>query len=62
MNLQNEEYTYRDDNRIWYNYRVQMPINEITEVYSYFRSKPLDKMNARKNGIDKISIGAWDDI
>lgn len=62
LNSQSEEYTYRDDNRIWYNYRVQMPINEITEVYSYFRSKPLDKMNARKNGLDKISIGAWGDI
>ena len=38
LNSQSEGYTYRDDNRIWYNYRVQMPINEITEVYSYFRS------------------------
>ena len=39
-----------------------MPIGEITEVYSFFRSQPLDRMNARQGGIDRITIGTWEQI
>ena len=39
-----------------------MPKGEITEVYNYFRSKPLHKSQARVGGMDSIRINTWDNI
>ncbi len=39
-----------------------MPKGEITEIYNYFRSKPLHKSQARVRGIDSIRINTWDNI
>ena len=39
-----------------------MPKGELTEVYNYFRSKPLHKSQARVGGMDSIRINTWDNI
>ena len=62
LDSENENYKYKERNRIWYDYKIIMPIGEITEVYSFFRSQPLDRMNARQGGIDRITIGTWEQI
>ena len=62
LDSEQEDYKYKDENRIWFDYKIRMPIGEITEIYSYFRSQPLDRLNSRKGGIDKISIGTWEEI
>ena len=62
LDSENENYKYKERNRIWYDYKIIMPIGDITEVYSFFRSQPLDRMNARQGGIDRITIGTWEQI
>ena len=39
-----------------------MPVGEVTEIFSYFRSQPLDRLNSRPGGIDSILIGTWEEI
>ena len=39
-----------------------MPVGEVTEIFSYFRSQPLDCLNARPGGIDRILIGNREEI
>ena len=62
LDSEQEDYKYKDEDRVWFDYKIRMPIGEITEIYSYFRSQPLDRLNSRKGGIDKISIGTWEEI
>ena len=62
LDSENKNYKYKERNRIWYDYKIIMPIGDITEVYSFFRSQPLDRMNARQGGIDRITIGTWEQI
>ena len=62
LDSEQKDYKYKDENRIWFDYKIQMPIGEVTEIYSYFRSQPLDRVNSRKGGLDKISIGTWKEI
>ena len=62
LDSEDDHYKYKDNDRIWYDYKIVMPIDGITEIYSFFRSQPLDRMNARQNGIDRITIGTWEQI
>jgi len=62
LDYNNENYEYMDKDRIWYDYKIQMPTNKITVIYSFFRSRPLDRMNSFPNGLDKIAIGSWKEI
>ena len=39
-----------------------MPVGEVTEIFSYFRSQPLDRLNSRPGSIDRILIGTWEEI
>ena len=39
-----------------------MPVGEITTVYNFFRSKPFDRFMSQVNGLDRMTIGLWDDI
>ena len=57
LDSEQKDYKYKDENRIWFDYKIRMPIGEVTEIYSYFRSQPLDRVNSRKGGLDNISIG-----
>ena len=57
-----ESYSYREENRIWFDYRLIMPKGEVTNVYSYFRSQPLDRVMAKKNNLERIDIGPWNQI
>ena len=57
-----EEYKHRDNNRIWFDYKIVLPKNEKTIIYNFFRSQPLDRSNARPNGLDRIDIGTWEEI
>ena len=51
-----ESYSYREENRIWFDYRLIMPKGEVTNVYSYFRSQPLDRVMAKKNNLERIDM------
>ena len=62
LDSEDENYKYKDKDRIWYDYKIIMPKDEITEIYSFFRSQPLDRMNAKEGGIDRITIGTWEQI
>ena len=53
---------YIDKDRIWYDYKINMPEGDITEIYSFFRSRPLDRMNSRPNGLDRVAIGSWEEV
>jgi len=55
-------YTHRSDDRLWYNYKIIMPKDEIVEIYSYFRSQPLDRNQIFEGGLDWMAIGLWQDI
>ena len=55
-------YKHIDENRIWFDYKILMPKNEITYVYSYFRSQPLDRIMVRKGSLDRLSVGPWEEI
>ena len=50
------------DGRILSQYRLNMPVGEITTVYNFFRSKPFDRFMSQVNGLDRMTIGLWDDI
>ena len=62
LNITDSSYSYFDENRIYFDYKIYMPKGEITEVYNYFRSKPLHKSQARVGGMDSIRINTWDNI
>ena len=51
-----------DDGRILGQYKVLMPIGEETVLYSYFRSNPFDRFMGRVNGLDRMTIGTWNDV
>ena len=57
-----EEYKHRDNDRIWFDYKIVLPKNEKFIIFNYFRSQPLDRSNARPNGLDRIDIGTWEEI
>ncbi len=62
VDSEDRPYMYRTDERIWYDYKIQMPVGEVTEIFSYFRSQPLDRLNSRPGSIDRILIGTWEEI
>ena len=51
-----------DEGRVLGHYRVLMPAGEITTVYDYFRNKPFDRFMSKVNGLDRMTIGPWEDI
>lgn len=55
-------YTHRSEDRLWYNYKIIMPKDEIVEIYGYFRSQPLDRNQIFENGLDWMASGLWQDI
>ena len=57
-----DNYTHRSEDRIWYNYKIIMPKDELVEIYSYFRSQPLDRNQIFEGGLDWMAIGLWQDI
>ncbi|HIO61080.1 MAG TPA: adenylate/guanylate cyclase domain-containing protein, partial [Deltaproteobacteria bacterium] len=48
--------------RIGAQYRILMPQNENTTIYDFFRSRPFDRYYAMVNGLDRMTIGLWEDI
>ena len=57
-----KEYIHKSEDRIWYNYKIIMPKDDLVEVYSYFRSQPLDRNQIFEGGLDWMAIGLWKDI
>ena len=43
-------------------YRILMPKNGNTVIYDFFRSKPFDRYYAMVNGLDRMTIGLWENI
>ena len=43
-------------------YRILMPQNENTIIYDFFRSRPFDRYMAMVNGLDRMTIGLWEDV
>lgn len=57
-----KEQIFIGQERIGAHYRIIMPQNEDTLIYDYFRSNPFDRYMAKVNGLDRMTIGLWDDI
>lgn len=53
---------WMDEGRILGHYLVTMPPGEVTTIYSFFRSKPFDRYMSTVNGLDRMTIGPWQDI
>ncbi len=51
-----------DEGRINAHYLVTMPQGEITTIYNFFRSRPFDRYYSKVDGLDRITIGKWNDI
>ena len=56
------KYKYFDQNRIWFDYKVSMPKGEITEIYSFYRTKPLHRTLSGQQRHLLISIKPWEDL
>ena len=56
------EQSWIGDGRILSQYRLAMPVGEVTTVYNFFRSKPFDRFMSRVNGLDRMTVGLWEDI
>ena len=50
------------DGRVLGQYRIEMPIGDVTTVYDFFRSRPFDRFMGRVGGLHRITIGLWEDI
>ncbi len=51
-----------DEGRLNEHYLVMMPQGEITTIYNFFRSKPFDRYFSKVDGLDRITVGKWNDI
>ena len=56
------ENNFAGQNHIGAQYRILMPQNEDTIIYDFFRSKPFDRYYAMVNGLDRMTIGLWENI
>jgi len=56
------ENSFLGQDHIGAQYRVLMPQNENTVIYDFFRSKPFDRYYAMVNGLDRMTIGLWENI
>ena len=54
-------YTLFGNDRIHFNYKLNIPKNENTFIYSYFRSKPINRMINLSN-LTRIKLGDWDEM
>lgn len=51
-----------DEGRILGQYKIHVPLNENVIVYNFFRSKPFDRYYGITGGLDRITIGSWENI
>ena len=56
------ENSFLGQDHIGAQYRILMPQNENTVIYDFFRSKPFDRYYAMVNGLDRMTIGLWENI
>ena len=56
------ENSFLGQDHIGAQYRILMPQNENTVIYDFFRSKPFDRYYAIVNGLDRMTIGLWENI
>ena len=56
------KHNFLGEGRIGAQYRIIMPKNEDTIIYDFFRSKPFDRYMAKVNGLDRMTIGLWEDV
>ena len=56
------ENSFLGQDRIGAQYRILMPQNENTVIYDFFRSKPFDRYYSLVNGLDRMTIGLWENI
>ena len=54
--------SWMTEGRILGHHLVVMPPGDITTIYTYFRSKPFDRFMSTVNGLDRMTIGPWQDI
>ena len=56
------ENSFLGQDHIGAQYRILMPQNENTVIYDFFRSKPFDRYYSKVNGLDRMTIGLWENI
>ncbi len=56
------ENSFLGQDHIGAQYRILMPQNENTVIYDFFRSNPFDRYYSKVNGLDRMTIGLWENI
>ena len=51
-----------DDGRFLSQYKIEIPPGETAIVYNFFRSNPFDRYYATVGGLDRVTIGSWENI
>ncbi len=60
LSFNDGSYSFLGIDRIQFDYRINMPVNEITEIYSFFRFKPLHRTLSTRH--ETFRIESWDNI
>ena len=48
--------------RILGQYNIQIPSGETVVIYNFFRSKPFDRYYGTSGGLDRVTIGSWENV
>ena len=60
LSFNDGSYSFLGVDRIQFDYRINMPVNGITEIYSFFRFKPLHRTLSTRH--ETFRIESWDNI
>ena len=60
ISFYDNSYSFMGIDRIQFRYRVLMPIDEVTEIYSYYKFQPLHRTLSTRHEI--FGISTWEDL
>ena len=50
------------EGRILSRYKIEVPTGEQAVIYSFFRSKPFDRFYGSVYGLDRVTLGSWENV
>ena len=50
------------EGRILSQYKIEVPTGEQAVIYSFFRSKPFDRFYGSVDGLDRVTLGSWENV
>ena len=60
LSFNDGSYSFLGVDRIQFDYRINMPVDSITEIYSFFRFKPLHRSLSKRHETFRVEF--WDNI